>query len=203
MKKELKNLYSGRAGRIDEVDAPRLDYLMIDGTGDPNEAFGAAFEALYSVAYPLKFAIKARDARLDYVVMPPEATYHGTSAEAFAATPRSKWRWTVMLLQPVKPTAAELRAAKQKATEKSARAQDVRLASLHEGACLQTLHVGPYATEGATMARMQEHADAHGLRWNGAHHEIYLSDPRKGDPAKTKTLLRMPVAGKRVAAMAA
>lgn len=202
LKKELKELYTAKAGRIVEVDVPKLDCLMVDGMGDPSRAFGDAFAALYGVAYPLKFAIKKRDPKLDYVVMPPEALY--TANVDYAQVPRDEWPWTLLVVQPVKPTKAELAEAKTRAFEKGARlAPELRLGKLDEGHCVQTLHVGPYDKEQETVRAMHAYMVEHGYTFGGAHHEVYLNDPRRAGPAKTKTVLRQPVVATRVAPLVA
>lgn len=191
-KREWKELYAGKAGRIDEVDVPKLQYLAIEGKGDPTTAIGPAIGAVCSVGYPLKFAIKARDPKLDYVVMPPEALYHG-KREVYLG-PREEWTWTVLMLQPVKPTAAEMKAALARAAEKEVPgAKDVRLVTLTEGRCVQTLHLGPYANEHDTIERMHAYMAERGYGFAAPHHEIYLSDPMRVAPEKLKTLLRQPV----------
>lgn len=55
------------------------------------------------------------------------------------------------------------------------------------------LHIGPYATEPATVEKMDAYIQAEGLQKTGKHHEIYLGDPMRSDPAKLKTILRLPV----------
>lgn len=193
-KKELKALYSGKRGRIDEVDVPRLTYLALDGRGDPSTAFGPALGALYAVGFPLKFAIKARDPSLDYVIMPPEALYTAKDPRVYGG-PREKWPWTALLLQPVKPRRAELDAAKARAVAKGAPGADrVRLETIEEGSCVQTLHVGPYEREHEAIAAMHTYMEAHGYTARAPHHEIYMSDPHRVAPEKIKTILRQPVA---------
>lgn len=195
-KKELKALYSAKAGRIDEVDAPRLRYLAIDGVGDPSTALGPAMGALYSIAYPLKFAIQARDPRLAYVVMPPEALFPGP--QAMYEGDRAKWKWTLLILQPVKPTAAEFAAAVERAKQKGvAEASRVELRDIEEGHCVQTLHLGAYAEEHLTIQKLHAYMGAHDLRHSGAHHEVYLTDPQRVAPAKLKTIIRQPVVASR------
>ena len=66
----------------------------------------------------------------------------------------------------------------------------LRLESFREGLCVQTMHLGPYATEPATVERMQAWAAENGYRLTGKHHEIYLGDPRRAEPEKLKTVLR-------------
>lgn len=193
-KKELRRLYSAKRSQIEEVDAPPLRYLMLDGRGDPSKAIGPVLGALYSVAYPLRYAIRERDKNLDYVVMPPEAIFH--LAENGTLGPRDEWRWTMMILQPVEPTAREMDRVKSAAIARTGdqRIRDIRIQTLEEGRCVQTLHVGPYSEEEATIRRMQAYESEHGLTMAGPHHEVYLSDPNRVPPERVKTILRQPVA---------
>lgn len=69
----------------------------------------------------------------------------------------------------------------------------LRLATFHEGLCMQIMHLGPYANEPQTVARMQEFAQANGYERAGKHHEIYLGDPLRSAPEKLKTILRQPI----------
>lgn len=203
-KKELRALYTGKVGRIDVVDVPPLAYLALEGKGDPATSFGPAMHALFSMAYPLKYTMRARDASLDYVVMPPEALYPA-HADVYRG-PREDWPWTLLVMQPVKPRASELESVRDKAREKGAPAlvEDVELRTLKEGRCVQTLHVGPYDKEEPAILALSERAEALGSRVMGPHHEIYLSDPGRVGIEKAKTLLRMPLAkiARRVAASA-
>ncbi len=180
------------------VDVPDLQYLMIDGHGDPNTdpAFTDAAEALYPLAYKLKFACKRTLGR-DYVVMPLEALWWADDMDAFtAARDKSRWDWTLMIMTPdwidqdMFADAVEQIAAK----DHPRRLREVRLDSLSEGRCVQTLHVGPYDSEAEVLARMHhEFIPDNGLRMVGKHHEIYLNDFRKVAPEKLRTILRQPV----------
>jgi len=185
-----KALYSGRAGRVDRLTLPALDFLMIDGQGDPNSspAYAAAIQALYGLSYGLKFAAKAALGR-DHVVGPLEGLWWAEDMADFITNRRDGWRWTMMIRQPGWITTAMLEEVR---TAKAITAP-VRLERLAEGLCLQTLHVGPYAEEGPTIARLHAEIAAQGLRRGGHHHEIYLGDPRKVAPERLKTILRQPV----------
>ncbi|MFC4071756.1 GyrI-like domain-containing protein [Actinoplanes subglobosus] len=181
-KRELSG-YSARRGRFDIVDVPDLRYLMVDGEGDPNAgtAFGDAAEALYPVAYRLKFASKR--AGRDYVVMPLEGLWWADDMESFTASrDKSRWHWTLMIMVP-------------DGIDEDLVGDGVRLGTLSEGRCVQTLHVGPFDAEAETLERMHhEFIPANGLRMTGRHHEIYLSDPRRTAPERLRTILRQPVA---------
>ena len=196
--KKVLDSYRARRGEFRVLDVPELRYLMVDGHGDPNtsSAYAAALEALYPVAYTLKFASK-RELGRDYVVPPLEGLWWAQDMAAFTTgRDKSAWSWTMMLLVPdwIEPTMVDDALAAVAAKAAPARLADVRLETLAEGRCVQTLHVGPFDDEGPVLVRMHEEViPAHGLRMTGRHHEIYLSDPRRTAPARLRTILRQPV----------
>lgn len=199
-KKEIAAYRAGQ-GRFEVVDVPDLQYLMIDGHGDPNTDpdFAHATEALYPLAYALKFASK-RELGRDYVVMPLEGLWWADDMNAFTAVrDKSRWDWTLMIMVPdwietgLFATAVERVAAENR----PARLLDVRLDGLSEGRCVQTLHIGSYDDEAEVLARMHhEFVPNNGFRMVGRHHEIYLGDARKVAPEKLRTILRQPVAAR-------
>ncbi|MGW0178764.1 GyrI-like domain-containing protein [Nocardia sp. NPDC003345] len=197
-KKEIP-AYRAPRGRFEVVEVPDLRYLMIDGHGDPNTdpAFGHATEALYPLAYRLKFASK-RELGRDYVVMPLEGLWWAEDMDAFtAARDKSRWDWTLMIMVPdwVGAEMFDTAVAGVAAKGAPARLSDIRLETLSEGRCVQTLHIGSYDDETAVLHRMhREFIPGNGLRMTGRHHEIYLSDARKVAPGKLRTILRQPVA---------
>lgn len=198
LKKEL-DCYRARHGELRVVDVPPLQYLMVDGHGDPNTAqeYADALAALYPVAYALKSASKKVLDR-DHVVMPLEALWWADDMATFtSARDTSTWHWTAMILTPDWITADIFSAAVPAVRAKSAPvALDlVRLERLEEGRCVQTLHVGPYDDEGPALARMHDFIADSGLLLSGKHHEVYLSDPRRVAPDKLRTILRQPTAG--------
>ena len=171
---------------------------MVDGHGDPNTAreYADALAALYPVAYKLKFASKQELGR-DYVVMPLEALWWASDMAAFtSARDKSKWDWTAMIMVPDWITEPMFDAAVAQVAQKGrpTSLDKVRLETLHEGRCVQTLHLGPYDDEAEVLATMHgEFIPRAGLRMTGRHHEIYLSDPRRVAPARLRTILRQPV----------
>jgi hypothetical protein len=197
--KKVLDCYRARPGEFRIVDVPDLQYLMIDGHGDPNTApaYPEALAALYPVAYKLKFASK-RELGRDYVVPPLEALWWAADMEAFTARrDKSQWDWTVMIMAPDWITGAMVEAARATvaATAPSSTLDALRLDTLHEGRCVQTLHVGPYDAEAEVLAELHHgFIPTAGLRMTGKHHEIYLSDVRRVEPAKLRTILRQPVA---------
>ncbi|UOQ58300.1 GyrI-like domain-containing protein [Leucobacter allii] len=196
--------YRAPRGAFEIVDVPRLQYLMVDGHGDPNTApaYSAALAALYPLAYALKFASR-RELGRDYVVMPLEGLWWAEDMAVFtAARDKSRWDWTMMIMVPDWIDAGRLDAAR--ATVRAGRGRvattpdslgDVRLDALAEGCCVQTLHVGPYDAEAPVLAELHERfIPERGLRMTGPHHEIYLGDPRRVAPDRLRTILRQPVA---------
>jgi hypothetical protein len=199
LKKSL-DAYQAKVGQLRLLDVPDLQYLMIDGHGDPNTspAFAEAVETLYPVAYALKFAAK-RGLGRDFVVMPLEGQWWAEDMSSFTAErDKARWDWTLMIMQPDWIDEDMFTAAVAQAGTKGspARLGDLRLEPLSEGRCVQTLHVGTFDDEADVLARMHdEFIPDNGLRMVGKHHEIYLSDLRRVAPEKQRTILRQPVAG--------
>ncbi|MDP3898864.1 MAG: GyrI-like domain-containing protein [Mesorhizobium sp.] len=191
-----KALYEPPAGSFVRVDVPPMQFVKIDGVGDPNisPSYKTAVEWLYSVSYALKFAAKAALAK-DYVVPPLEGLWWADDPASFVARRKDEWRWTMMVMAPDFIDFAMFEAARAKAARKLGAAPDsLRLESYAEGPSLQTMHVGSYDEEGPVLARLHgEIMPSQGLAFNGPHHEIYLGDPRKTEPARLKTILRQPV----------
>ncbi len=198
LKREYKSLYTASATKVAIVEVPALRYLMVDGQGDPNNnpAFTAAIEALFSLSYTLKFAIKKGPIGLDYAVMPLEGQWWVDDLSAFSYSDRTGWRWTAMVLQPdvVTPELVVEQSAVVAKKKNPAALHLVRLAELHEGPSAQIMHLGPFSEEPATIERLHEEIAARGYRLVGKHHEIYLSDVSRTAPAKMRTIIRQPVA---------
>lgn len=192
--------YAARHGEFRVLDVPAMQYLMVDGHGDPNTSaeYAEALAALYPVAYTLKFASK-RDLERDYVVPPLEALWWAADLAAFtSARDKSQWDWTAMIMAPDWITDELFHDAISSATRRnlSASLGKVRLETLEEGRCVQTLHLGSYDDEAGVLATMHDHfIPGAGLRMRGRHHEIYLNDARRVEPAKLRTILRQPVEG--------
>ena len=196
--KKTLDSYRARRGQFRIVDVPDLQYLMVDGHGDPNSspAFGRAIESLYPIAYKLKFASKAGLGR-DYVVPPLEGLWWAEDMGAYTTSrDKSRWSWTLMLMVPdwIDHDLCDEVVDQLADKEHPGRFRDVRLEVLSEGRCVQTLHLGPFDAEAAVLAKMHdEFIPGNGLRMVGKHHEIYFSDVRKVSPDKRRTLLRQPV----------
>lgn len=195
-KKELKHLYRPSTKEFVVVDVPPIQFLMIDGHGDPNTAqeYKDAIEALFPVAYKLKFMSK-KELEKDYVVMPLEGLWWADDMETFTKRDKSAWDWTMMIMQPEWITQEVFQTAVKQVEEKGLRAlSKMRLETYHEGLSVQIMHIGSYDDEGPTLHRMHHEFIPHNdLNMSGKHHEIYLSDVRKVAPEKLKTVLRQPV----------
>lgn len=195
-KKELKQLYRVSAREPVEVMVPPLRYLMVDGQGDPNTSvdYVQAVEALFSVSYTVKFAVRKGPEAIDYAVMPLEGLWWADDLSVFVANDRAHWKWTMMILQPpfVKEEAIHA-AIREVGRKKKLPAIDrLRLEEFSEGRCAQILHVGPFTEEGPTIERLHEFIDTRSGK-TGKHHEIYLSDIRRADPSRWKTIIRQPM----------
>jgi hypothetical protein len=197
-KKVLKHLYSPSKSRFHIIDVPEMQFLMVDGHGDPNTAqeYQDAVEALYAIAYKMKFLSKVELER-DYVVPPLEGLWWAEDMEAFTTKrDKSAWDWTMMIMQPdwiTRSAYSQAREAVSKQKDLPA-LQNLRMENYHEGLCVQILHIGSYEDEAPTLHKMHtEFIPQNGLEMRGKHHEIYLSDPRRVAPEKLKTILRQPV----------
>lgn len=195
--KAQKQLYQPSAKTVVQLDVPPINYLMIDGKGDPNtsQEFADAVEALFTVSYTLKFAVKKGALALDYGVMPLEGLWWAEDMSQFCTGDKSNWLWTAMIAQPDFITAelmndALVAAQKKKALSAIAK---LRFETFNEGKCAQTLHIGPFSAEGPTIASVHEFITASGSKLRGKHHEIYLSDIRRAAPEKWKTIVRQPM----------
>jgi len=195
LKKELKQLYQPSAKEVVRVEVPTFQFLMIDGMGDPNTSrYAEAVEALFSVSYTVKFMVKKGAQEIDYAVMPLEGLWWADDMSDFITNDRSNWKWTVMIMQPTFVESKVIQAAIQEVKRKKALASvdALRLESFTEGSCAQILHVGPFIEEGPTIQRVHDFIDRQS-ELTGKHHEIYLSDIRKADPSKWKTIIRQPM----------
>jgi hypothetical protein len=177
------------------VDVPMRSFVMIDGQGDPNtsQQYQEAVEALYPIAYAFRAAIKATTGDA-YTVMPLEGLWWVEHMADFDPADKSNWSWTAMICLPDAVTdimAAEVipDVTARKDLAAGAKARVVRFT---EGLAAQILHIGPYADEAPTIDTLHEFIDGNGHSRVGKHHEIYLSDPRRADPAKMRTIIRQP-----------
>ncbi|PCE16382.1 hypothetical protein AUC47_00595 [Microbacterium sp. SZ1] len=201
--KKTLDAYKAKRGEFRIVEVPSLQYLMVDGAGDPNTAkeHKDAVAALFPLAYTLKFAARA-ELDLDVVVMPLEGLWDAPDKESFTTKrDKSEWLWTMMIMVPEQITAEMFAAAVDTVEAKAAAKKEplsalrsVRLETLDEGLCVQTLHIGSYDDEAPVLAELHdEFIPENGLRMTRRHHEIYLSDARRVAPERLRTILRQPV----------
>ncbi|MBB3063274.1 GyrI-like domain-containing protein [Microbulbifer rhizosphaerae] len=196
LKKDLKQFYKASAKNVVQVDIPTFRFLMIDGKGDPNtsQEYAQAVEALFSVSYTAKFMVKKGPQNLDYSVMPLEGLWWADDMSAFVANDREDWKWTMMIMQPdfVADEVLEAAITAVRIKKQLPAIDQLRLEEFSEGRCAQVLHVGPFSEEGPTIENLHAFIDSRsGL--TGKHHEIYLSDIRRADPSKWKTIIRQPM----------
>jgi hypothetical protein len=196
LKKKLKHLYQPSAKEVVQVEVPPFRFLMIDGEGDPNTSpqYAHAVEALFSVSYTAKFKVKKGPRATDYAVMPLEGLWWADDMSAFAANDRSRWKWTMMIMQPDFVELAVLQDAIDEVKKKKnlPAIDKLRVETFAEGLCAQVLHIGPFSEEGPTIQKVHAFIDA-GSSLAGKHHEIYLTDVRRADPARWKTIIRQPM----------
>lgn len=201
LRKQLKHLYLPGSKQVEAIEVPPLKFAMIDGqiesAGGPSESqtFQEAMGAMYGISYTLKFMSKLRKENpIDYTVMALEALWWVEGA-GFDITQPVGWHYTAMMLQPDHITEAMFQdALAQLRKKRPGPALDLlRFETFHEGLSMQIMHIGPYSAEPATLAKMDVFTEENGYVKRGKHHEIYLGDPRKADPAKLKTVLRHPI----------
>jgi hypothetical protein len=210
LKKELKYLYLPSARVVELVQVPSLQFVMIDGLIEremepgTSPGFQEATQAMYGIAYTLKFMLKKRKKNpVDYPVMALEGLWWVRDG-MFDVTKKDNWLYTLMILQPGEITQSIFEDGLAEIRRKrgdSPSLGKLRLGTFAEGLCMQVMHVGPYGNEPATVERMRMFARDNGytdcVGGGGKHHEIYMGDPRRANPAKLKTVLRHPIARSR------
>jgi hypothetical protein len=193
LRKELAWLYKPSAKTISLVDVPEMSFIMVDGRGAPeSEQYQQSIEALYPVAYTLKFAKKA--AGQDFTVMALEGLWWADDYSVFdpETGDRNAWQWTMMIMQPDFVTIKDFESAVEAARQKKdlPGLGKMRFERFKEGKAAQLMHIGPYSAEGPNIQKIHDKIKEIGGKFSGKHHEIYLSDPRRTDPAKWKTVIR-------------
>jgi hypothetical protein len=197
LKKDLKFLYHPSSKKVEIVAVPKMNFLMIDGKGDPNTSqdFKDAVEALFGLSYTIKFMVKKSEIAIDYGVMPLEGLWWTDDMSNFTIEDKSSWKWTLMIMQPEFITQDVF----DKAIEELGRKKNpvalgkIRFESFLEGKSAQVMHIGPFSEEGPTVENVHKFIKKNGSGIRGKHHEIYLSDIRKGDPTRWKTVIRQPL----------
>ena len=201
LKKENKELYAPSAKEISIVDVPKMNFLMIDGKGDPNTSrdYQDAIEALFPVSYKIRFIYEKEKAQ-DYVVMPLEGLWWVENMGDFSIQDKSGWKWTAMIRQPDFITKEIMKKAIEEVEKKKnlPALSKIKFENLHEGLSAQIMHIGPYSEERPTVEKLHDFIEEKGYEFNGSipgerHHEIYLSDVRRTKPEKLKTIIRQPI----------
>lgn len=200
LRKELKSLYRPGTKEIAVVQVPAMNFLMIDGAGNPNTSreYAAALGALYTVAYTLKFAVKRGPLAVDYPVMPLEGLWWADDMDAFTPgkTDKDAWKWTMMIMQPDFTNPAMVADAVEDAKKRKGDMPALsllRFGRFEEGLAAQIMFTGAYADEGPVIMRIHEFIERTGRVISGKHHEIYISDPNRTAPDKLKTVIRQPM----------
>ena len=198
-KKKLKHLYNPSAKEVCLVDVPEMNFVIFDGSGDPNIAqeYQEAIEIIYSLSYTIKFLIK-KIHEIDYGVMPLEGLWWTDDMSLFSTDNKDIWKWTVMIMQPecVTPVVFQDACLQVESKKKRSGITRARFQSFQEGNAIQIMHIGPFSTEGPTLENIHEFARNKRYTFDDLlqkHHEIYLSDYRKTSPDKLKTIIRQPV----------
>lgn len=199
LKKELKHLYDPSAKEVSVVDVPRMNFLMIDGEGDPNTSpeYADALEALYAVSYALKFKIKRARSGVDYAVMPLEGLWWTNDMREFSVEDKDAWKWTAMIMQPEEYVTEELFEEAKIEVEKKKGLSAIprmRFEAFREELSAQLMHLGPFSEEGPAIEKIHRCIQERGGKPNGKHHEIYLSNFRRTKPGRLKTVIRQPFA---------
>jgi len=191
--KEYKSYYrAGKKPEIVEFDA--ANYLSIEGQGEPaGKVFVSKVEALYPLAYGVKKVCKERGD--DFGVPKLEGLWWVEGSTPALEVPRSEWHWKLLIRMPDFVTREMLRSVQPEVARKKKNdlIQEISFEKIAEGKCAQIMHIGPYSSEPDTVRSLMKFIDQNGQSINGLHHEIYLSDPRKTEPSKMKTLIRYPV----------
>ena len=203
-KKEYKEFYMPpKTPTI--VTVPPMNYLAVRGQGDPNAEGGEykqAIEQLYGVAYTIKMSKKgsrAIEGYFDYVVPPLEGFWWQEGVQGVDYSRKSDFKWISLIRLPDFVTKADFDWAVAEATKKKkADFSGVEFLTYDEGLCVQCMHIGSYDSEPATVELMHELAEREGyvldITAERFHHEIYLSDARRVEPDKLKTVIRHPIA---------
>jgi hypothetical protein len=194
-KKTLKHLYNPPKSGFHIVDVPKMNYLMLDGKGDPNTSsdYQQAVEVLYTMSYRIKFSQKSLG--FDYIVPPLEGLWWMDNMNEFTLANKDSWKWTMLIMQPEWVIAESVKKVREEAYQKKklSLVMTVRFESYNEGLSVQILYTGAYENEASTITEMHKFIKNNGYQSNGKHHEIYLGDPRKTSPERLQTILRQPI----------
>lgn len=197
-KKKYKNIYLPSTNPV-IIDIPKMPYAMVRGEGNPNgEGFSEAVEALYSFSYAVKMSYKGSEAPegyYEYTVFPLEGVWDLID-KSKPSTDKDNYKYTVMIRQPDFLTEELFHRFLESTMKKKPNPslEKLTLGEITEGLSCQMMHIGSYDDEPASFERMEDFCRDNGyLRVSKIHREIYLSDPRRVEAAKMKTVLRFSV----------
>jgi hypothetical protein len=192
----IKQYYSPSVKQPQIITIPPMNFIMIDGHGDPNTdpSYATSVSALYTLAYTLKFDLK-KFGTPEFKVFPLQGLWWAENIDTFITGEKSAWDWTMMIGQPDWITPEHVEQARIKTTAKVGKPtlDKVRFETYNEGLVVQLMHIGPYSAEGPNIARMHTFAREQGYALAGKHHEIYLGNPQRTAPEKLKTIIRQPI----------
>lgn len=197
IKRDPKYHYGAKNRTWGLVEVPLQQFIAVEGHGNPNTSadYTAAVEALFTVAYTIKFDSKQNLGK-DFAVGPLEGLWWADDPSVFVTRDKAAWSWRLMISQPDWVDVAMIERARETAASKkdSPAIADVHHHALEEGICAQLLHIGSYDDEAPVLYDLHHRfVPENGLRLWGLHHEIYLSDPRRTAPDRLRTILRQPV----------
>jgi hypothetical protein len=204
-KKDFKQLYSPPREPV-IVTVPKMKYLMVTGAGSPESKkhhvpFQQAIQALYGIAYTIKFTLKFSKKGPEYTIPPLDGLWWMKGKNDFDLKRPADWRWQLMIAQPDHITVQHIKDAINTITERAKKKKEIpstflkkiKLITWNEGLCVQIMHIGPYDKEKPNIDKIHVFAKAEGYKLHGLHHEIYIGDPRKMQPSKLKTVIRQPI----------
>jgi hypothetical protein len=195
LKKELKSLYNPSAKEVSVVEVPAMNFLLVNGEGAPTSLqYSEAIEALFSVAYTLKFMVK-KGVGIDYGVMPLEGLWWVEDMTKFSPDRKDEWKWTAMIMQPKYISTEDFSLAVDQVKKKKnpPALLKVRFENFEDGPAAQIMYIGPFLAEGPAITKIHAYIQNSGHSLSGKHHEIYLSNPATTAPEKLKTILRQPM----------
>ena len=205
-KKEYKEFYMPKS-KPGIVTVPSMNYIAVRGSGNPNQEDGEYKQAiglLYGIAFTIKMSKKGDheiEGYFDYVVPPLEGFWWQDGVERVDYAHKENFHWISVIRIPDFVTEDDFRWAAEETTKKKKQNfSKVEFLTVEEGLCVQCMHIGSYDDEPAIVAMMHEFMEQQGYELDitdkRLHHEIYLSDARKVDPEKLKTVIRHPIKAK-------
>ncbi|MBQ6269682.1 MAG: GyrI-like domain-containing protein [Bacteroidetes bacterium] len=202
-KKEYKEFYLPK-NKPSIIEVPKMNYIAVRGQGNPNDENGEyqnTLSLLYTIAYTLKMSYKGSykiKGFFEYVVPPLEGLWWQEGIDGIDYNQKDKLKFISIIRLPDFITKSDYNWALEEAARK--KKQDfsrVEFFTYDEGECVQCMHIGSYDAEPETVELMHEYMKEEGYTLDitdkRMHHEIYLSDPRKCDVSKLKTVIRHPV----------